>query len=63
MKKEDMINKILTTENELWNEFNFWKDVAEMNGEPSSDVIKLARSKWASVNDLVYKLGLRPIRN
>lgn len=62
MKKADMINEILNMENQLWNELNFWKDAVEMQGEEFSGGLKLARSKWASVNELVYKLGLTPVR-
>lgn len=62
MKKADMITEILNMENQLWNEFNFWKDVVEIQGDNYADALKLARSKWASVNELVYKLGLTPIR-
>lgn len=39
MKKEDMINTILTTENELWNELNFWKDVVRTYGEKYSNAL------------------------
>ena len=62
MKKADMITEILNMENQLWNEFNFWKDVVEIQGDNYADALKLARSKWASVNELVYKLGLTPVR-
>lgn len=62
MKKADMINEILNMEKQLWNELNFWKDVVETEGEKFSGALKLARSKWGSVNELVYKLGLTPIR-
>lgn len=62
MKKADMITEILNMENQLWNELNFWKDAVEMQGLAASGGLKLARYRWASVNELVYKLGLTPIR-
>ena len=62
MKKSEMITEILNMENQLWNDLNFWKDAVEMHGEQFSGAFKLARSKWASVNELVYKLGLTPVR-
>lgn len=62
MKKSDMITEILNMENQLWNELNFWKDAVEMQGLAASGALKLARSRWASVNELVYKLGLTPVR-
>lgn len=62
MEKEEMITEILNMENKLWNELNFWIDVVETQSEDYYGALKLARSRWASVNELVYKLGLTPIR-
>ena len=62
MEKEEMITEILNMENKLWNEFNFWKDVVETQSDNYYGALKLARSKWVAVNELVYKLGLKPIR-
>ena len=62
MKKADMINEILNMESQLWNELNFWKDAVEIQGEQFSGGLKLVRARWASVNELVYKLGLTPVR-
>lgn len=62
MKKSDMITEILNMENQLWNELNFCKDVVKTYGEKYSNALNMARSSWAPVNELVYKLGLTPIR-
>lgn len=62
MNKEDMITEILNMEKKMWDELNFWKDVVRTYGEKYSNALNMARSSWAPVNELVYKLGLTPIR-
>ena len=62
MNREEKITEILNMENQLWNELNFWKDAVRAYGEKYSDAFNRARSRWVPVNELVYKLGLTPIR-
>lgn len=63
MKKADMITTIQNKEATLWNELQFYIEVDKDNHTEYSDrLVRSARAKWCSVNELLIELGIDKVR-
>lgn len=63
MKKADMITAIQNKEAALWNELKTYTDIDNnQHSEASASLVKSARAKWCSVNELLNELGIETLR-
>lgn len=63
MKKADMITAIQNKEAALWNELMTYIDIDnDQHSKSSASLVKSARAKWCSVNELLNELGIETLR-